>query len=153
MLKQWENAYDFILRGAPQQSAVHQRKAPVLVAKYFAQRKAAADRRNLCRALPAIVNVVSCALWSGALCEKLPRFDANAVWERIANGGLTLFMTVPTIYMKLISAWEPRRRAQESGDCPKNLAIDAEAAYHDRRLRRRAFRTKLVHGARRSDSE
>src|ERR1043166_7299336 len=39
-----------------------------------------------------IINVVSCALWSGATCEMLPRFDANAVWDRIGSGELTLFM-------------------------------------------------------------
>jgi len=67
------------------------------------------DRILLCLPLHhvhGIVNVVSCALWSGALCETLPRFDAEAVWERIASGSLTLFMAVPTIYLKLISAWE-----------------------------------------------
>ncbi len=42
----------------------------------------------------------------GATCEMLPRFDANAVWERIADGSITLFMAVPTIYVKLITAWE-----------------------------------------------
>jgi len=53
-------------------------------------------------------------LWSGAVCEMLPRFDANAVWELIAGERLTLFMAVPTIYVKLIAAWEaasPERRA------------------------------------------
>ena len=58
--------------------------------------------------------MVSCALWSGAFCEMLPRFDANTVWERIASGRLTVFMAVPTIYTKLIAAWEaasPERKA------------------------------------------
>jgi len=52
-----------------------------------------------------IVNVISCALAAGAVCEILPGFDACAVWERIGRGGLTLFMAVPTIYTKLIDAW------------------------------------------------
>ena len=47
-----------------------------------------------------IINVVSCALWSGATCEMLPRFAANAVWERIASGSLTLFMAVHTVYAR-----------------------------------------------------
>jgi malonyl-CoA/methylmalonyl-CoA synthetase len=51
-----------------------------------------------------IINVVSCALWSGATCEMLPHFDANAVWERIAGGSVTLLMAVPTVYVKLIAA-------------------------------------------------
>ena len=53
-----------------------------------------------------IVNVLSCALWVGAECDILPRFDAGEVWDRIVQGGLTLFMAVPTIYIRLIDAWE-----------------------------------------------
>ncbi len=53
-----------------------------------------------------IINVLSCALWSGACCEFLPKFDAEKVWKAIASGRLTLFMAVPTIYYKLISYWE-----------------------------------------------
>jgi malonyl-CoA/methylmalonyl-CoA synthetase len=67
------------------------------------------DRIVLCLPLHhvhGIINVVSCALWSGAVCETLPRFDADAVWNRIGDGKLTLFMAVPTIYVKLIAAWE-----------------------------------------------
>ena len=79
-----------------------------------------------------IVNVVSCALWSGATCEVLPRFDANAVWERIAGGSLTLFMAVPTIYVKLIAAWDaapPERRAVLSQACAKlRLMVSGSAA-------------------------
>ncbi|HKD84896.1 MAG TPA: acyl-CoA synthetase [Terriglobales bacterium] len=67
------------------------------------------DRILLCLPLHhvhGIINVVSCALWSGAVCETLPHFDAGVVWERIGSGALTLFMAVPTIYVKLIAAWE-----------------------------------------------
>ncbi len=53
-----------------------------------------------------IINVLTCALWSGATCEILPRFDAEAVWARLLRGGITLFMAVPTIYARLIGAWE-----------------------------------------------
>jgi malonyl-CoA/methylmalonyl-CoA synthetase len=53
-----------------------------------------------------VVNVLLCSLWSGAICEFLPRFDARQAWHRIAHGGLTLFMAVPTIYARLIAAWE-----------------------------------------------
>ena len=80
----------------------------------------AADRIVLCLPLHhthGIINVVSCALASGAACEMLPRFDAGAVWERILSGELTVFMAVPTIYLRLIAAWEaatPERQAQMS---------------------------------------
>ena len=93
------------------------------------------DRILLCLPLHhvhGIVNVVSCALWSGAVCEMLPRFDANTVWERIASGSLTLFMAVPTIYLKLISAWEaasPQRRAALSQSCARlRLMVSGSAA-------------------------
>jgi malonyl-CoA/methylmalonyl-CoA synthetase len=79
-----------------------------------------------------IINVVSCALWSGATCEMLPRFDANAVWECIAGGRMTLFMAVPTIYAKLITAWEaasPERRSCLTQACSKlRLMVSGSAA-------------------------
>ncbi len=53
-----------------------------------------------------IVNMLGCALWSGAVCEFLWPFDAGAVWGRLVDGGVTLFMGVPTIYAKLLAAWE-----------------------------------------------
>jgi malonyl-CoA/methylmalonyl-CoA synthetase len=79
-----------------------------------------------------IVNVVSCALWSGATCQMLPRFDANAVWDRIAGGSVTLFMAVPTVYVKLIAAWDkasPERRACLSQACARlRLMVSGSAA-------------------------
>ncbi len=79
-----------------------------------------------------IINVVSCALWSGAVCEMLPRFDANAVWDSIASGRLTLFMAVPTVYVKLIAAWDaasPERRAKLSQACQRlRLMVSGSAA-------------------------
>lgn len=78
------------------------------------------DRIVLCLPLHhvhGIINVVSCALWSGAVCRMLPRFDADRVWDQFASETLTLFMAVPTIYVKLIAAWEaspPERRAKMS---------------------------------------
>jgi len=79
-----------------------------------------------------IINVVSCALWSGATCQMLPRFDAQAVWECIAGRPLTLFMAVPTIYVKLIAAWEaasPQRRAELSKACARlRLMVSGSAA-------------------------
>jgi malonyl-CoA/methylmalonyl-CoA synthetase len=93
------------------------------------------DRILLCLPLHhvhGIINVVGCALWSGATCEMLPRFDAQTVWDRIAGGGLTLFMAVPTIYAKLIAAWEaasPDRRAELSQACSRlRLMVSGSAA-------------------------
>ncbi|MHB8067672.1 MAG: acyl-CoA synthetase [Desulfobaccales bacterium] len=79
-----------------------------------------------------IVNVISCALWSGAVCEILPRFDAAEVWERLASGELSLFMAVPTIYVKLIGAWEkasPEERQRMSAGCRQlRLMVSGSAA-------------------------
>src|SRR5256712_13345151 len=47
-----------------------------------------------------IVNVLGCALWSGARCEMLPQFDAVSVWSRLAAGGLTPFIGVPAGFKK-----------------------------------------------------
>ncbi len=93
------------------------------------------DRILLCLPLHhvhGIVNIVCSALWSGAVCEMLPRFDASAVWDRIASGSLTLFMAVPTIYLKLIAAWEassPERRKQLSESARRlRLMVSGSAA-------------------------
>jgi malonyl-CoA/methylmalonyl-CoA synthetase len=93
------------------------------------------DRILLCLPLHhvhGIINVLSCALWAGATCHMLPRFDAHAVWEQLAGGKLTLFMAVPTIYAKLITAWEkasPERRAALSEGCARlRLMVSGSAA-------------------------
>ena len=93
------------------------------------------DRILLCLPLHhvhGIVNIVCCAAWSGAVCEMLPRFDANTVWERIASGSLTLFMAVPTIYARLILAWEastPVRRNRLSEAASRlRLMVSGSAA-------------------------
>lgn len=93
------------------------------------------DRILLCLPLHhvhGIINVVSCALWSGAICEMLPRFDANTVWERIAAGNLTLFMAVPTIYVKLIAEWEAsspeRQKSLSRGAAQVRLMVSGSSA-------------------------
>ena len=79
-----------------------------------------------------IINVVSCALWSGAICHMLPRFDAEAVWDSLASGSITLFMAVPTVYAKLIIAWEaasPGRRTRLTEACTRlRLMVSGSAA-------------------------
>ena len=101
------------------------------------------DRILLCLPLHhvhGIINVVSCALWAGATCQMLPRFDANVVWDSIASGSLTLFMAVPTIYTKLIAAWEaasPERSRLLSSACARmRLMVSGSAALPVSTLRR-----------------
>jgi malonyl-CoA/methylmalonyl-CoA synthetase len=50
-----------------------------------------------------IINVLTCALWSGAICEIQPTFDAKRIWSAIKRKDLTIFMAVPTIYSKRIT--------------------------------------------------
>jgi malonyl-CoA/methylmalonyl-CoA synthetase len=79
-----------------------------------------------------IINVLTSALWNGATCEILPSFDAPAVWERLASGDLSLYMAVPTVYRRLIEAWdaaEPAKRESWSrGAASCRLMISGSAA-------------------------
>jgi malonyl-CoA/methylmalonyl-CoA synthetase len=52
-----------------------------------------------------IVNVLCCALYSGACCEFLSRFEPDKVFEVFCRQEVNLFMAVPTIYYKLIARW------------------------------------------------
>ncbi|WP_461079355.1 acyl-CoA synthetase [Spirosoma flavus] len=60
-----------------------------------------------------IVNVIGCALWSGACCEFLPEFSPAAVFAAFQQGRINLFMAVPTIYFKLIAYWESLPEAEQ----------------------------------------
>jgi malonyl-CoA/methylmalonyl-CoA synthetase len=79
-----------------------------------------------------IINVVSCAMASGATCHMLPRFDADAIWELIAARKLTLLMAVPTVYVKLIAAYDAasaERQAELSAACASlRLMVSGSAA-------------------------
>jgi malonyl-CoA/methylmalonyl-CoA synthetase len=79
-----------------------------------------------------IVNVLTCALCAGATCEMLAAFDAGLVWDRLASGEITLFMAVPTIYRRLIAAWEAapveRQQAWSTGAAQLRLMVSGSAA-------------------------
>jgi malonyl-CoA/methylmalonyl-CoA synthetase len=70
-----------------------------------------------------IINKLFCALWSGAHCEMMEKFDANIVWEKMASGKFNLLMGVPTVYSKLIQRWE------ESDEAAKKNYSDACAKF------------------------
>ena len=53
-----------------------------------------------------IINILSCALWSGACCEFLPKFNAVDVFDLFCKKEINLFMAVPTIYYKLMYHWK-----------------------------------------------
>ncbi len=62
-----------------------------------------------------IVNVLSCALWTGACCVFLPRFDEGEVLEVFRRGEVNVFMAVPTIYYKLIHHYRSLPEAEQRG--------------------------------------
>ncbi|KAL0079893.1 putative peroxisomal AMP binding enzyme [Phycomyces blakesleeanus] len=59
-----------------------------------------------------VINALTCALYSGATVEMHQKFDPKQVWERWAESlspkkpALTIFMSVPTIYSKLIGYYK-----------------------------------------------
>ncbi len=79
-----------------------------------------------------IVNVTLCALAVGACCEAPGGFDAAAVWERLASGEVTVLMAVPTIYSRLVAAWEQAdpatRERWSSGAAGLRLMVSGSAA-------------------------
>ena len=79
-----------------------------------------------------IINIVGCALWSGALVEPFARFEMNAILDRVRSDAYTLFMAVPTIYVKLIQALEASsesdRAAIVAGFKKMRLMVSGSAA-------------------------
>ncbi|HEY2434746.1 MAG TPA: acyl-CoA synthetase [Vicinamibacterales bacterium] len=76
----------------------------------------AADRALLVLPLHhvhGIINVLGSALAAGAVCEIPPQFDPFGTWQRLAEGEVTVFSAVPTIYHRLIAAWEAASPAQQ----------------------------------------
>ena len=79
-----------------------------------------------------IINVMSCALWMGATIEPFPKFDLNAVLSRVASNAYTVFMAVPTIYVKMIQHLESmsseERRPVLDGFAGMRLMVSGSAA-------------------------
>jgi malonyl-CoA/methylmalonyl-CoA synthetase len=79
-----------------------------------------------------IVNVIGCALWSGARCDMLAAFDAGEVVDRLSNGDLSLYMAVPTIYHRLIAHLDkasPSERQRFREGCERlRLMVSGSAA-------------------------
>ncbi len=79
-----------------------------------------------------LVNVLTSAMWAGAACEMLPRFDAETTWARLGSGEISVFTAVPTIYQRLIACWESasdeRRLAWSAGARRARLMMCGSAA-------------------------
>jgi malonyl-CoA/methylmalonyl-CoA synthetase len=79
-----------------------------------------------------IINILGCALWSGARCDMWNRFDPVETWTRIVESEPSLFMAVPTIYSKLAKTWQEASVAQQqewSNACNRfRLMVSGSAA-------------------------
>ena len=79
-----------------------------------------------------IINILSCALWSGACCEFLPKFGPQEVFDIFCKNEVNVFMAVPTIYFKLIAYYDklPTQEKQRiSGSLNKfRLMVSGSAA-------------------------
>lgn len=64
-----------------------------------------------------IINVVSCALYCGALIEPFDGFEPQAVLQRLQQDAFTVFMAVPTIYVRLIRLIEELPTAERQSVC------------------------------------
>jgi malonyl-CoA/methylmalonyl-CoA synthetase len=88
-----------------------------------------------------ILNGLGSALAVRATCEILPAFDVEAVWSRLASGEITVFTAVPTIYNRLIAAWDAApadvRHARSKGAGGLRLMMSGSAALPVRTLERR----------------
>jgi malonyl-CoA/methylmalonyl-CoA synthetase len=94
-----------------------------------------ADRTVL--ALPlhhvhGLINVLGSACWAGAVVDVLPRFDTDAVWDRLAIGDVTVFTAVPTMYHRLIASWSTApvdvREVRSAGSRRARLMLSGSAA-------------------------
>lgn len=90
--------------------------------------------------LHGIVNGLGCALAVGATCEILPAFDAARMWERFGSGDITVFTAVPTMYHRLIAAWDAAppdlQRTWSEGARRARLMMSGSAALPVRTLER-----------------
>lgn len=77
-----------------------------------------------------IINVLCCALAAGATVDIFTEFNMSLIFERVAQGNYSLFMAVPTIYVKMITALEqaPEKQAICAGFKKMRLMISGSAA-------------------------
>ena len=79
-----------------------------------------------------IINVLCCGLWMGAKVTLFPKFDMDTILQQVQNKQYTVFMAVPTIYVKLIGHLETldeaARTAITDGFKAMRLNISGSAA-------------------------
>ena len=67
--------------------------------------------------LHGIINVLSCALWCGATVQAFPKLDVARLCEQAGSGAFSVFMAVPTVYVKLIEHIESLATLQRKAVC------------------------------------
>jgi malonyl-CoA/methylmalonyl-CoA synthetase len=79
-----------------------------------------------------IINILSCALWCGATIHLSRKLDVEKLCQQVAARVYTVFMAVPTIYVKLIdylnSLDEARAKAVCEGFAAMRLNVSGSAA-------------------------
>ncbi len=60
-----------------------------------------------------MVNVYACAWWSSACILEAGPLKPQALWEAFGASRPSLFMAVPTVYFRLLQAWEDAGPAQQ----------------------------------------
>jgi len=79
-----------------------------------------------------LINVVSCAAWAGATVTALGKFDPAEVSAAVAADEFTLFMAVPTIFVRLLEALDglaaPDRARVAAGFGRLRLVVSGSAA-------------------------
>lgn len=64
-----------------------------------------------------IMNVLCCALSSGATVYLYPKFSAPQILEEVKNGTFSLFMAVPTIYIRIVEYLSKQTESEQQAIC------------------------------------
>jgi malonyl-CoA/methylmalonyl-CoA synthetase len=79
-----------------------------------------------------IINILSCGLWIGATVETFSRFEMTSILSRVVERAYSVFMAVPTIYVKLIQTLdamsEPERDQIVEAFSEMRLMVSGSAA-------------------------
>ncbi|MFT5883563.1 MAG: malonyl-CoA/methylmalonyl-CoA synthetase [Arcticibacterium sp.] len=79
-----------------------------------------------------IINATSCPLWTGACIQFVERFDPKRIFEVFVEDKVNIFMAVPTIYFKLIAAFnsfsEAYQKTISDSLMPFRLMVSGSAA-------------------------
>ena len=67
--------------------------------------------------LHGIINVLSCAVWCGATVHAFPKLDVARLCEQAGSGAFSVFMAVPTVYVKLMEHIESLAAQQRKAVC------------------------------------